>query len=353
MTRLRIVHVCMSDKWSGSEIAAAEYANGLSADHDIGMIFAAGPHLSPSFYRRRLNPAVRCALVSDPGSARELRAAIGTVVDGTPDLLHAHLGPACRAVGAAFPDVAKLGHLHIRYFPAQHGRLDGVVAVAPWQLRDIPAHYPGKSWLVPNFLQETVSRPATDMRNRLLRMLHLPVGARLVGSVGRLHSDKGIDILIEAQRDLADPEIHLLLFGDGSEELRLRKRAAGLTNVHFMGFRHDVAQLVAGLDLYVSASRAESFGLATLEAMAAGVSVVATRTRGSEWLLEHLPDRLFAIEDIQATAQAIRGFCRSPSVPDYRLARFDKQASFRALDRTYQEMVTHFSHARQPEPVSF
>lgn len=346
MTRLRILHVCMSDKWSGSEVAAAEFANGLCDDHDIGMIFLAGPHLSPAFYRRRLDPKVRFALVSTPDSSPELRAAVEQMV-GVPDVAHGHLGPACRAIAATFPDCAKLGHLHIRYFPAQHRQMDGVLAVAPWQLGDIPAHYPGKAWLVPNFLQKTSFKPAAEMRLRLLRMLHLSPSAKLVGSVGRLHSDKGIDVLIEAQRQLGDPNIHMLLFGEGSEELQLRKRAAGLPNVHFMGFRHDVAQLVAGLDLYVSASRAESFGLATLEAMAAGVPVIATRTKGSEWLLEHLPDHLFDVEDIQGTARMIRLHCHAPLVPDYRLERFDRTASFRALERAYHELV-----ARAALPVA-
>lgn len=339
MTRLRIVHVCMSDKWSGSEITAAEYANGLSANHDIGMIFMAGPHLSPSFYRRQLNPVVRYAFVSDQSNTRELRAAVGRVVDGVPDVVHAHLGPACRAVANAFPDSIKLGHLHIRFFAAQHAGLDGVIAVAPWQLRDIPTNYQGKAWLVPNFLKQTTFKPADEMRARLMKMLYLKPGTKLVGSVGRLHSDKGIDVLIEAQRILGKKNIHLLLFGEGSEELQLRKLASGLDNVHFMGFRPDAAQLVAGLDLYVSASRAESFGLATLEAMAAGVSVVATRTRGSEWLLEHLPERLFDVEDVNGTANMVHRFSENPLVPDYRLDRFDRFGSFQAMDAAYRDAV--------------
>ncbi len=340
MKRLRIVHICMSDRWSGSEIAAAEYANGLSPSHNIGMVFVAGQHLTSSFYRRRLNDNIRFALISDPKSAGELRSAVTEVAGGMPDIIHAHLGAACRAVANIFPAVTKIGHLHIRFFFAQHGDLDGVIAVAPWQMGDIPERYSGRAWLVPNFLQEMKFKAPDEMRTRLLRMLHLEPDVKLIGSVGRLHSDKGMDILIEAQRIIGDPNIHLLLFGEGSEEIQLRQRAAGLDNVHFMGYRHDAAQLVGGLDLYVSASRAESFGLATIEAMAAGVSVVATRTKGSEWLLEHDPERLFGIEDIYGTARIISGFCAGDrALPDYRLDRFDKQASFRALEAAYSEAI--------------
>lgn len=340
MKRLKIVHICLSDKWSGSEVAAAEFANGLSPTHDVSVIFVAGKDIPATFYRDRLKESVRFHLLSDPGSMRDLRKAAIRLTGGIPDIVHGHLGPACRALPKAFPDVITIGHLHIRFFSKQHGNLDGVIAIAPWQLGDVPQHYSGNAWLVPNFLQDAQFMPRFEMRERLLRMLHLSPSAKLVGTMGRLHGDKGIDVLIEAQRFNGDQNTHLLLFGEGTEELQLRKRAAGLRNVHFMGFRHDALQLCGGLDLYISAARTEPFGLATLEAMAAGVSVISTRTKGSEWLLEHLPDRLFDIEDVRGTAAAIKEFCSlGHVVPDYCLERFDRQTSITALEAAYREAL--------------
>jgi len=343
MTRLRIAHVCLSDKWNGSEVVAAEYANSSARDHDVGMIFREGDSLSHDFYRQRLDSRVQFAFVADAKAPAELKSAARALFNGDmPDIFHAHLGPGCRAIISAFPDSIKIGHMHMRFFTNQHAKLDGVIAIAPWQLRDIPKHFAGKAWLAPNFLQESEIKPAAEMRSRLQNMLHLSSDAKLVGTVGRLHSDKGIDVLIEAQRVLNDKNIQLLVFGEGPEEIFLRARAKDLGNVRFLGYRRDVRHLVAGLDLFVSASRSEPFGLATLEAMAAGVSVVATRTRGSKGLLEHLQDRLFAIEDIHGTAAIIKKFCRLGDVPDYRLERFDKQKSLAALNAAYSEAYEQF-----------
>lgn len=341
MKRLRIAHVCLSDKWNGSEVVAADYANGSAPDHDVGMIFLEGDSLSHDFYRKKLDSRVQFAFVEDAKSPAELKNAARSLFNGEmPEIFHAHLGPGCRAIISTFPDSIKLGHMHMRFFNNQHAKLDGVIAIAPWQLQDIPKHFRGKAWLAPNFLQEFEIKPAAEMRTRLQNMLHLSPEAKLVGTVGRLHSDKGIDVLIEAQRVLNDKNIQLLVFGDGPEEALLRTRAQGLDNVHFMGYRRDVRHLIAGLDLFVSASRSEPFGLATLEAMAAGVSVVATQTRGSEGLLEHLPDRLFPVEDVHGTAAIIQKYCRSGDVPDYRLERFDKQKSMAALNVAYSEAYT-------------
>ncbi|GAA3239631.1 glycosyltransferase family 1 protein [Dactylosporangium siamense] len=107
-----------------------------------------------------------------------------------------------------------------------------------------------------------------------------PVEVRLV-LVSRLSKEKSPELAVEAVRELCRRGIpvHLEVVGDGPLRARLRRRAAGLP-ITFAGHvpgRARLAELLASADIALSPSRAETFGLATLEALACGVPVVVPR----------------------------------------------------------------------------
>jgi glycosyltransferase involved in cell wall biosynthesis len=109
-------------------------------------------------------------------------------------------------------------------------------------------------------------------------------GSPLIGAVGRFSGEKGHRYLIEAMALLAPrlPGARLVLVGYGALEGDLKSRAAGLGvdgRVTFAGER-DSAELLGGFDLFIQPSLYESQGLAILEAMAAGVPVIASDVGG-------------------------------------------------------------------------
>ncbi|MBW3562470.1 MAG: glycosyltransferase family 4 protein [Actinobacteria bacterium] len=119
------------------------------------------------------------------------------------------------------------------------------------------------------------------------RRLGLPSDVEVVVWHGRVAMHvKGLDVLIEAWTRLADgrDDVRLLLVGDGPDREALRMRLGGRTDVvwvdRFVADRSELADLVSCGDVAVLPSRHEGFPVAPLEAMAAGLPVVATDVPG-------------------------------------------------------------------------
>lgn len=156
----------------------------------------------------------------------------------------------------------------------------------------------------------------TFERSQYLRALGLPKDCLLVGSIGELRALKRHDDFIRAAAIVANniPESQFLVAGvDTSATAETRKEleqliyTLGLENrVQLLGWLDHAEHLLLALDLFVSASETESFGLAIAEAMAAETAVVATATEGAREVVEDGKSGfLVPIGDVQKMAKAI------------------------------------------------
>ncbi|MBP1628878.1 MAG: transcriptional regulator, Fis family [Holophagaceae bacterium] len=107
-------------------------------------------------------------------------------------------------------------------------------------------------------------------------------GKFLVGQVGNLLGHKGHEVTLLAARDLAPthPHIHFLILGDGPRREELERDAASLPNLTFLGHRRNIGDYLAILDIFVFPSLTEGLGSSILEAMQAGVPVIASEAGG-------------------------------------------------------------------------
>ena len=113
----------------------------------------------------------------------------------------------------------------------------------------------------------------------------------LLGVVGSLYPVKGHRFLLEAMPEILGrwPKAQLLVIGRGELEVALKEQVEQLAieaNVHFLGMRQDVPRLLSVLDVFVLPSLSEGLSLALLEAMAAGIPVVATKVGGNPELID-------------------------------------------------------------------
>ena len=108
----------------------------------------------------------------------------------------------------------------------------------------------------------------------------------MIIAAGRLHSNKGFDILIKAISKLH--QVHLWLAGDGPMKKKLMDLSRKLKiddRVHFLGWREDMSAHYASADLFVCSSRHEPLGNVILEAWAHGLPVLSSNAQGPRELI--------------------------------------------------------------------
>jgi glycosyltransferase involved in cell wall biosynthesis len=147
------------------------------------------------------------------------------------------------------------------------------------------------------------------------------IGARenpLVGFIGRLTGQKGVDILLRAFAlvERRHPAVKLILAGDGPDRQALMRltKSLGLQRVMFLGWRDDAVDILADLDLLVVPSRWEGFGLVALEAMAMGKPVVASNVSAlPEIVIPGQTGQLVSPGDAGELAEAILAILSNPT----------------------------------------
>lgn len=178
-------------------------------------------------------------------------------------------------------------------------------------------------------------------REAARRELEIPEGHPVIGFLGRLHPQKGVDLLLEAFSDVVIqyPRALLLIAGKGPmmEELAAQAKERGLKErVRFLGECEKPRRFLAALDLLVLPSRWEGLPNVAIEAMAQGLPVVATGVGGTPELVvsgeaDHpRPDEtgiLVAPGDVGELARAIMALLADPD----RAAAMGKRARDRAL----------------------
>lgn len=336
---LTLVHVVFSSRIAGGERHCIDLANAQAAlGHRVHVIGSAGSAVAAA-----LAPGVRFHGLALPLLRGWRVAALARRLGA--DVCHGHLGPACKATAHA-RTAARLGTLHVGYKAHHHARLDGLICVNRAQHDNLPAH-DGLASVIYNWAPERdarAARPATDLRTELGLAPH----QLLVGSVGRLHPSKGMDLLIAAFKAHAPADAVLAILGEGPDEAALRDAAAGDARIHLLGFRADVDEALKAFDLFVSPSREEAFPLAILEAMRAGRPVLSTATQGPREMLAGQPARLVPVGQVGALGQALaeelarlRPLAPAERQVAYATAAYDRSSAVARTVSFYRDVLMH------------
>jgi 1,2-diacylglycerol 3-alpha-glucosyltransferase len=186
-------------------------------------------------------------------------------------------------------------------------------------------------------------------RNRL----GLKPDAPMLLSVGRVDPEKRLDFLIDAFALLADrvPEAHLVFAGDGSARKRLQEHAANTKvndRIHFLGMlnRAELPDLLHDATVFLSASTTEVHPISVIEAIAAGLPLVAVEDQAFEGMIIENENGHLTPLDVNVYADILVSLLADPD----RLARFGKRSvelsekfsiegQVRSLEQLYMEAI--------------
>jgi len=246
-----------------------------------------------------LDPAVRRVVLDTAGASgggwrgawanlRRVRALRRELARARPDIVLGMMttasvlavlaarGLPCRVIATehTHPPSQQLGRMWEWLRRRTYPRAARVVALTTDTARWIETHVPGSRLaVIPNAVHWPlpVGEPAVAPP---------PAGRRMLLAVGRLHPDKGFDLLLDAFGRIAaaHPEWDLAVLGEGAERERLQAaagRAGVAARVSLPGRVGNVGEWYARADLYVLSSRVEGLSNTLLESMASGLAPVA------------------------------------------------------------------------------
>ena len=180
--------------------------------------------------------------------------------------------------------------------------------------------------VIPSGIDVERFRRARVAGRQVPRGFNCPTDATIVGSIGWLTDIKGHRVLVEALGYLKDefPGLHAVIVGSGGQHHALLAQADSLgvrDRIHLVGHRDDIEQCLAGMDCFVFPSLNEGMGRALIEAMAAGLPVVASRVGGIPAIVRHEENGLLVeAGDGRALSEALRRILGDPQLAD-RLGR--------------------------------
>jgi glycosyltransferase involved in cell wall biosynthesis len=180
----------------------------------------------------------------------------------------------------------------------------------------------------------------------------------VLGTIARIQYRKGIDILLDTARQLIPRYKNVVFLVVGGSVPGQEDYAETLTRaaedpvfngqIKFLGVRQDIPDLLASLDIFVFPTRAEPFGVAVIEAMAAALPVVASRVGGIPEIITS-SDLGFLVSPISAAAfartiegvikMADRGKTTGERARQSVLERFDGRLVARRLEACYLQLV--------------
>lgn len=305
---MKILHISSAKNFGGGEKHLVDLANGLRRrGHEI---FLAVPPDSPILEKLEDFPAENILPVKIRNSADVLAAAkmAKFIKKQKIEIVHAHAAkdylPA--SVAVRFAQSAKLVLTRHVLFSMKRGQkfalsnVSKAIAVSSGVEASLQKIFPKEKIVkIPNGIE--IEKWADAEKEKLFeefRFLHdIPFDALLVGTIGELKRLKGQQDFVFAANEIAKkfPETYFVSVGaDNSFKKDFRrdlKRLVKIFNLEdrflFLDWVEDTAPLLSAMDIFVSASHSESFGLAILEAMASGKAIAATETEGAKELLEN------------------------------------------------------------------
>lgn len=189
--------------------------------------------------------------------------------------------------------------------------------------------------------------PRAEARAEICRRAGITGDAFIFGTIAELHTNKGIDVLIEAT--FAVDNVHVVVIGEGEERAQLETLITELNlndRIHLIGFIENAARYLQAFDAFVLPSRKEGLPYAILEAGTAGVPVIASAVGGvPEIVGDQISGDLVHAFNIEKLAESLQEFTEQPNtIRHYAEALKERIARYFNLSDMVRKTVAQYEN---------
>ena len=284
-----------------------------------------------------------------------------------PDLIHAHfpeIGYGCLSLVSR----ENIPFVYTEHFsrvlkPKVHPQLaravigiyekcDLLITVSSSQQKQLEQQYGVKSTVISNTVDTETFRVSSFNEEKK--------GPFAFIAVGSLEKGKNMDLLIEAfkkaffnedeqNEHTKEPKLHIV--GDGSQHNNLKQLINDINLsdhiiLHGLKDRHEIADLFAQSDCFILVSKAETFGVVYIEAMVAGLPIIASKCGGPESFVNTMNGKLVGVDDVEETAKAMVEMVRDRykrydelKIRDFAVDHFSAENVSRRLIQEYESLL--------------
>ncbi len=373
LVHMKVAHLIDTLAWGGAQKLLVDFTKAAIPRGIEVLVIALRESKNQGPYPLQLEKAgarVKLLSVSTLFDLWAIPQLLGILKDEGVDILHTHLSHANTLGGiagrfAGVPVVSTLHNIRLSTKSVVPGRLIVERVVLRFLTRKVVAvgntvantHKPffpkDKLLVVPNPVNKAGELSAMG-RKALREEISGDSCRKIALAIGRLIMQKGYSELISAfalvHKRHAD--VILAFAGDGylREELEEQARSLGLDgSVRFLGYREDILNLLGASDIYVNSSHWEGLSVAMLEAMSAGVPVLATTVGDAPYLLADGRGMLVPSGDVEAFARGFSSLLEDPGMLKslgekgraYVEEHYSVDAWLDALLQIYTELMGH------------
>ncbi|MDE1152390.1 MAG: glycosyltransferase [Micavibrio sp.] len=300
---MRILNIMLGKKRGGLEQVAVDYCVALrSLGHEVTMAVAAGAAVLPQLKLLSI-PVIEIPLAYrwNPLAGAKLRRLMGAA---DVSIVHGNRAGQLTAGVQGTPVIAVAHSRFFNFYP----HFSALVALSGKMAAQHKEHGVPVT-VVPNFVQ---APPALPPRPAFR-------APPVLGTMGRFSPEKGMDMLLDAVAALKakGTNLRLVIGGDGKGTDTLQQQAARLgiaDSVTFAGWVTDKQAFFDSIDIFCLPSRAETFSVTLVEAMAQGCPVVATMCDGPSEIIRPAATGILTPIEVTAFAAAIEQLAQAPAM---------------------------------------
>ena len=331
---MKILHINSADAWGGGEAHVALLCKALSTNgHQIVLACRKASSIDNHFRQRQLS--VLNLPLTGAGDLYSAFSLANYCRKHSIAIVHAHLGRDywLAVLAKLFYKQLKIVFTRHLLFPIKNNifhsilyrTADAVIAVSQAVAQVIAnSGFVDPTKLVTIYNGIVVEKFADAPQGCLRHELGFDMTTNVIGMIGQVSPHKGQDVFIRSIPAILEkcPNSKFIIVGDDFKQGQYIEHLKNLAvqlgvaeHVAFLGQRQDIPEVMKDLNVFVLASKNEPFGLVVVEAMAAGIPVVATAAGGVTEIIEHEKSGfLFAIDDDYMLAEAVTKILRNPAI---------------------------------------